>query len=337
MCGVEQEPSQNRAAQESSATCFKFSARAACAGLLALGLMMNSVSATEGASGRPVAGAAVNPAAAVVPQGPQWIANFGVQAVDGRMGAARNVPIAGRIAAQAKNQYMVESFTLMKVWDTGDGPWHLASAATLPVMQTRVDVSAYSPSVPSLALSDKAAGLFDMAITPIIAGYRMSPDEHLSLALRVWVPTGRYEPGQLANLSHNVWTIIPTVSYTRFMPGGWEASGVATVNFSTRNSASDYKNAPLFTLDILGTRKIAEAWSAGGVVGWIRQIGDDKGPLADRLNGFQGRELSMGPIVTYNTKLGSQPLSSSLRWLSTVSQHNRFDRNMVYFSLSMPL
>lgn len=317
--------------------------RAACraavrwCALLAAGLVAHPAGATEGASGRPVAGVAVNPGAGAVPDGPRWVFNLGVQAVDGRIDGSRQVPIAGRIAAEARNRYTVESFTLLRAWDTGPGPWHFASALTVPLMQSRVDVAAFSPPVPGLGLHDRVAGLYDLAVTPLIAGYRRAPDEHWSLSLRVWVPSGRYESGELANLSQNVWTAIPTLAYTRFLPGGWELSGVATVNFSTRNTATDYRSAPLFTLDLLGTRKLGDAWSVGGVVGWIEQLGNDKGALADRLHGFQGRELALGPIVTYSTKLGSLPLSTSLRWVNTVSQKNRFDRDTFYLSVSVPL
>lgn len=305
--------------------------------LLIVSSTLNLASATEGASGRPVAGTAVNPGAGVVPKGPQWIVNLGVQAVDGDIGANRDIPLAGRIVAEAHNRYSVETLTMMKVWDSGQRPWHLASSLTVPLMQTRVEVSAFSAPKQSAGLSDRTAGLYDIALTPVIAGYRLSTDEHISFSLRVWIPTGRYESGQLANLSQNVWTFIPTVSYTNFLPGGWEVSAVTTVNFSTRNNATNYTSAPLFTMDLLGTRKFDESLSAGVILGWVQQLGDDEGPLADRLGGFQGRELAVGPIVTYSTKISDLPLSASLRWLNTVSQHNRFDRNTVYLSLSVPV
>jgi hypothetical protein len=302
-----------------------------------MGFISNPVVATEGASGRPVAGAAVNPGAGVVPDGPNWIFNLGVQAVDGRIGGERQVPIAGRVAAEVENRYTIETFTLLKAWETDTGPWHFASSITIPLMQSSVEVSAYSPPRLDLSRRDRVAGLFDISVTPLIAGYRFSPQEHLSMSLRVWAPTGKYESGALANLGHNVWTFIPTLAYTRFLPGGWEASGVTTVNFSTRNSASDYQNAPLFTLDVLGTRKLGTAWAVGGIASWIEQLGDDEGPLPDRLDGFRGRELAVGPIVTFNTKVGEQALSTSFRWVNTVSQRNRFDRNTLYLSISTPL
>jgi hypothetical protein len=293
--------------------------------------------ATESAGGRPVAGTAVNPAAGVVPDQPVLLFNFGAQAVDGTIGATKQIPIAGRVAAEAENTYTAQTLTLLKVWDTGPGAWHFASALSMVFMQTEVRISAFIPDAPGRDLDDRASGLYDLAVTPIIAGYHFNKDEHLALSLRVWAPTGRYESGQLANLSQNVWTFIPTLAYTRFMPKGWEASTVATLNISTRNSATDYQSAPLFTVDVLATKKLDAVWALGGIVGWIEQVGNDTGPLAERLNGFRGREVAVGPIVTYATKVGALPLSTSLRWLETVSQKDRMDRRAIYLSVSMPL
>lgn len=299
--------------------------------------LVSDAGATESGGGRPVAGTAVNPSAGVVPDQPIMIFNLGLQAVDGNIGASKQIPIAGLIAAEAENQYTAQSLSLFKVWDTGPGPWHFASSVTMLIMQSEVTVEAFVPAAPELDKSARVAGLYDLAITPIVAGYYFSKDEFLSLSLRVWAPTGRYESGKLVNLSQNVWTVIPTLSYTRYLPEGWEVSSVATLNFSTRNEASNYQSAPLFTLDVLGSKKLGDGWAIGAVAGLIEQIGKDSGPLADKLNGFRGNELAIGPIVTYSSKIGSLPLSSSFRWLNTVSQRDRMDRNTVYLSFSVPL
>lgn len=301
-------------------------------------LQTGTAQATEGASGRPVAGAGVNPGAGVVPATPGWLVNYTVQHVEGEIDAEREVPYAGRVIVGAKNVYTVQSFTLLRVWDTGPGAWNFASAVTLPVMDNSVTATGIVPAFGGSSLNSRVRGLFDLAITPIIAGYHFSPTEHGSLSLRVWVPSGRYESGQLANLSHNVWTFIPTASYTRLLPEqGVELSASTGLNFSTTNKASGYRNAPLFTLDLLATKKVAQGWAVGGVVGWIEQLGPDQGTLADRLKGFRGSEVAIGPIGTYSTRVGTQPLSMSLRWLTGITQKNRFDRDMIQFSLSLPL
>lgn len=306
-----------------------------CLGAL-LGGPVTTANATESGGGRPVAGTAVNPGAGALPDQPLWLFNLGLQAVDGKIGASRQTAVAGRIAADAENRYTAQSFTLLKVWEPS-GAWRLASSVSVLAMQTEVEISGFVPAVAGLSLRDRASGLYDLAVTPVIASYPISKDEHIALSLRIWAPTGRYVPGQLANLSQNVWTFIPTVAYTRFLQQGWEASAVGTVNFATRNESTNYQSAPLFTLDLMATRKLADGWAVGGIVGWIEQIGHDSGPLADRLNGFKGREIALGPIVTYSTKVGPLPLSTSLRWLSTVYNRDRMDRDTLYLSFTLPL
>jgi hypothetical protein len=99
---------------------------------------------------------------------------------------------------------------------------------------------------------------------------------------------------------------------------------VSGVQFYTRNDATDYKNAPLFTLDVMGMKKFPGGLGLGLIVGTVQQLGDDKGPTADALNGFRGHDWAIGPILTYDTKLADKsPLSFSIRWVPTVEAKNR--------------
>ena len=48
--------------------------------------------------------------------------------------------------------------------------------------------------------------------------------------------------------------------------------------------------------------------------------------MADRLDGFVGRDLVAGPMVAFDTRLGGKaPLSVSLRWVPTIYSRNRLD------------
>ena len=60
------------------------------------------------------------------------------------------------------------------------------------------------------------------------------------------------------------------------------------------------------------------------IVGTVQQLGRDSGPTADKLGGFVGYDWTVGPILTYDTKLaGKAPLSFSLRWVPTIASKNR--------------
>src|SRR5262249_57164165 len=176
-----------------------------------------------------------------------------------------------------------------------------------------------------LSASQTASNLFDLYVTPIVAGYHISKDENVALSFNIWAPTGSYDSTRIANTSLNTWTFIPQIAYTKLWPdAGWEFDAVSTVQFYTRNKDTDYQNAPLFTLDLMGLKRFGNGWSAGVIAGTVQQLGKDSGPTADKLGGFIGHDLAIGPLLTYDTKLaGKAPLSFSLRGVPTVGSHNR--------------
>jgi hypothetical protein len=75
-------------------------------------------------------------------------------------------------------------------------------------------------------------------------------------------------PQKLASPSLNNWTFIPQVAYTKIWPEeGVTFDVVSGVQFYTRNDATDYKNAPLFTLDVMGMKKFPGGLGLGLIVG----------------------------------------------------------------------
>ncbi|KAG1436951.1 hypothetical protein G6F57_020453 [Rhizopus arrhizus] len=77
----------------------------------------------------------------------------------------------------------------------------------------------------------------------------------MALSLNIWAPTGKYNASDMANPSLNNWTFIPQVAYTKIFPeSGFQLDTVAGVQFYTRNSATDYRNAPVFSLDVMGRK-----------------------------------------------------------------------------------
>lgn len=304
---------------------------AAASALAAAALLAPTVvQATEGALGRPVAGTSVSANVGLVPNQPVWIANLQQLYLDGSIGGSRPVPVGGSTTAGIDAKLALTLATLMKVWDTGPGDWNFASAFTLPYIWTTASTSLVitGPAGNSLSAgkSDRASNLYDVYLSPIVAGYHFSKTSHMSLSLNIWAPTAHYDKNALSNPGLNVWTFVPQVAFTHLMPEyGLEFNAVGAFQFYTRNSATDYQNAPLFTLDVMGVKKFGHL-GVGVVMGTVQQLCADTGPTADRLNGFKGHDFAMGPIITYDTKLGGKaPLSFSMRWVPTVSSKNRLD------------
>ncbi|CAM3978731.1 Phenol degradation protein meta [Bordetella tumbae] len=299
----------------------------ACVGL---GAALSSTSswATEGALGRQITGTNVLPNAGIVAPEPITAVNLTQIYFDGSIGAHRDVPIAGKTSLGLDGKISFTLLSLLKTWDTDTGKWNFASGITIPYVWTKVEAS-LSGSQRGASTSDIASNLFDLYFTPIVAGYHFSETSHIALSLNVWAPTGKYDEDDMANPSLNNWTFIPQVAYTKIFPESkWQLDMVAGLQIYTKNRATDYRNAPLFSMDVMARRKFDNGLSAGLIVGTQQQLGNDSGPTADRLNGFKGRDWALGPIVTYDRKLpGERSLSLSLRWVPTISSKNRLDSN----------
>lgn len=290
--------------------------------------------ATEGALGRQVTGTNVQPNAGIVSPEPIWAVNFAEIYLDGNISGSRGVPVGGKTTLGIDGKVAFTLATVLKTWDTGPGRWNFASSFTLPYVWTKVSAGVTGPGGRTVGQTDTASNLFDLYFSPIIAGYHFSETSHLALSFNFWAPTGKYDANNLANPSLNNWTFIPQVAYTKIFPeSGFQLDTVAGVQFYTRNNATDYRNAPVFSMDVMGRKMFSNGVSAGLVLGTIQQLGSDKGPTADRLNGFRGRDWALGPIVTYDRKLADKrSLSLGLRWVPTISSTNRLDSSSTFMA-----
>lgn len=304
------------------------------AAALALASMLGacSASATEGALGRPVAGTSVLSGVGILPNDPVWIVNFETVYLDGSIGASREVPIAGQNSLGLDGELSLTLASLLRVWGSYGG-WAFASGVTLPYIWEKVTGDFALGSL-NKSVSDRTSNLYDMMFTPIEAGYHFSQTDHITLSFNIWAPTGNYEATALANPSLNNWTFVPTVAYTKLVPKyGLEFDAVMSFQFYTRNTATNYQNAPLFTLDVMGLKKFSNGFGVGVVMGTVQQLGHDTGPAADQLNGFVGHDFAIGPIITYDTKIdGKRPLSASLRWVPTVTSTNRLNSTKTFMA-----
>jgi hypothetical protein len=299
---------------------------------------LSSAQATEGALGRPISGTGVQEDAGLVPPVPILAVALGSIYQDGSIGASRPVPIAGQVSLGIHSDLSLTTATVAKVWDTGPGQWNFQSSFTVPYDWNKITAQFAGP-LNVYSVTDSASNLFDLYFTPITAGYHISKTEHVSFSFGIWSESGEYDVNRLANPSLNNWTFVPSVAYTKIMPErALEFDASMGLQFYTRNHATDYQNAPLFTLDMLLLKKFQDGLALGIVAGWVQQLGDDSGPTADKLNGFVGHDISVGPYLSYSTKLGGKaPLSFSLRWVPTVESRNRINGDTVLGTVTLIL
>lgn len=308
--------------------------------ILAIGLALASASpalhAVEGGLGRPITGMQIAPFAGIVPPDPGFIWQLGYIYYSGELGGAVQAPIGGELALGLDVDLSLFTATGVYIWDTPKGRWNYASMLTVPWIV--VDVSATAVAGNRIVdLEDDASDFFDLYFAPIIASYHVSEVEHWSFGLYVYAPTASYEVGRLANPGLNVWTVSPTVGYTKlFSKGTLEFSALSAVEFYSENEDTDYQNGEVFRLDLLGIKRFPNGWGVGLVGGWIEQISDDDGGLlTERLDGFKGHSLGLGPMVSYSHKSQAGEVDVSLRWVPEFDVKKRFEGDGVLLSVGL--
>lgn len=293
--------------------------------------------ATEGGAGRPITGQQIFSNAGIVPPTPGLALTLTSIYFDGGMGASRQVPVGRTIGASLDQRVSYNLANLTYIWNTGPGRWNFASAIGIPVQYTSVTAQISSNQRPGLSNADHGTQFADMLIDPVVASYHVSEADHVALSMPIYAPTGAYNPDRLANAGQNTWTFSPTVAYTKLLKSGGEFSALAAVDFYTRNSDIDYKNGAVFRLDAMWTAAIAPQWRLGVVGGWIEQLQKDTGPIADRLDGFKGHSVGLGPIVTWGGKIGNLPAAFTARWVHDIDAENRPKGNGVSVGLTLPI
>lgn len=300
-------------------------------------VLAGPAAATESGLGRVVPGANLQPKAGIVPDVPILALNVTSIYFDGKIGAGTSIPVAGNLALGLRAEVSMTPVTLLKVWDTPKGRWNFASALTVPFIWNRASAT-LSAGGASRTVSQSDSGVFDLLITPIVAGYHFSPTSHASASLGIWAPTGGFQKGQLANYGLNYWTVAPTLAYTWLVPKqGFEFSAQTGLQFNSRNDKTDYKSAPLLTVDALVSKTLGGGFAVGGNVSFVQQLGHDKGTLADRLNGFVGHSLAIGPTLGWSGAIGGRPVEATIRWTPTVESAKRLSGDALMFTFSVPL
>ncbi|AHX14346.1 phenol degradation protein meta [Dyella jiangningensis] len=296
------------------------------------------VHATEGALGRAITGVQATSYAGLIPPTPGW--NWGVAYAyySGSISGSKQVPITGGgVSLGLKAEFQLLNLAGVYIWDTKPSAWNFASEVIVPFAYVDANVNTTFGRF-SRGMSDRDSGLFDMTFVPVIASHHFSQTQHMSLALYIYAPTGSYDKGQLANVSLNNWTFSPTVGYTQlFQQGTLEWSLTSAVDFYTKNTDTDYQNGAVFRIDSLLVKRFSSGWGVGAVGGWIEQIEKDSGPTADRLNGFKGRALALGPMGNYLKKWQGGQVEFSARWMHEFDVKNRLEGNPFMLSATISL
>lgn len=264
---------------------------------------------------------------------------------DASASANRSLPIGGLLSAGVDATAYAD--TLVGIYQV---PWKvlgggLALGLSVPYVWMEVEGNAQriQPNGtlgPVFDARDTANGVGDMTLFPFILGWtNLVPDLKLDARLGIYMPTGDYEEGRLANVGKNYWTFEPGIM------ASWLSSKIGTeitlytgVDFNTENDETDYTSGTSLHLDLTVAQHLP---LFGGFIGvgangfYYQQITGDSGSGA-RLGDFEGMTLGVGPVLSYVHSLGSKAqLLSELKWLPELDTDDRLEGDYIWFKLGL--
>ncbi len=214
--------------------------------------------AEEGGSGHYFPGS-ISDFADAVPASPTFIVRYNQIYYSGAAGANKPIPIGGTTALGLVATSWGEGLTL--VWrpsiDMGKH-WSYAMSATIPFMQMSVSASAVVPiptgngtnTLTTVARTGTRNALGDVVLMPLMINYAVNPNFSVNGRAAVFVPTGDYGVGRLANTGKNYTTLEPELGLQYFgQKNGHEAVLYTGFDFNTINSATQYQSGTQFHLD----------------------------------------------------------------------------------------
>jgi hypothetical protein len=290
-------------------------AKAVIAGIVVAALPMPGV-AVENAVGRTFPGFWVHPTVGVIPKEPGLrftILPLGYQGsiVSGTRQAPQLTADAGQLQTNLSTGVSENFIITQYFYKVGHPKIGLGSSFYLPLAYHTTTATMFSQS-----RTFANAGLTDVFFSPLTLGIHFSENNNLAIDTKIWAPTGSFEVGRLANLGMNVWTFTPHVAHTYlWKKRGLEVDNYVAFDIYRENTATKYKSGTVFHWDGLLFQYLSPRGGFGVIVSNETQITPDTGPLADRLNGFQGRAWGAGPFVAYVAKVRDPKMIVQFRWI----------------------
>lgn len=218
------------------------------------------------------------------------------------------------------------------------------------VIDANLSYIGVTPPFDGVPVTDTTDGLGDITVTGLLGWHQ--GNLHYSAAFSVFAPTGSYETASVdvrnrtinaLNTGKNIWTFQPVFSLTHFDPEtGLEFSGAASLMLSTRNSATDYQNAPAVTLEGTVMQHLKSGWAFGASGYAYAQTGDDSGAGAEATKAFleadslRAQVFGIGPIITYSgATVFGKSLSLQFKYFREFGAKRRFENDTLWLNAAL--
>jgi hypothetical protein len=177
--------------------------------------------------------------------------------------------------------------------------------------------------------NDDTFGIGDIIVDPFIIGWHRA-NFHWVIGLDTYIPLGKYDKDDIANIGRNYWTFEPVAAATFRNKSGYEASIKAMYDINLENDDTDYDSGDEFHFDYTVGKHIGD-WSLGLGGFYYKQItGDDgmmmtPGGLVDAGDN-KGEQFAWGPVVAYQHK----GMSFVLKYQDEIETENKTEGERIW-------
>lgn len=193
----------------------------------------------------------------------------------------------------------------------------------------------------------KSSGLVNTIVTPEILSWNLGGGFHVSegmtFVLNDGYTTSAYNAGagRVATTTKNIamayYTFEPNFAVS-YLNNGWNLTLNNTVDFNTKNHATDYQSGDTYYLDATATKRIGN-WTLGVIGNYTQQFTDDTvdgqvvAASTASSRGSRVMDVKAGPLVSYD--FGRFQVTA--RYLQAVATRNDCDCSFFHVGLSMKL
>lgn len=196
----------------------------------------------------------------------------------------------------------------------------LQLGAFVPVGHTSVRANAGTPFHAVNAADGKTAAGDAMVSAALYWG---KGDFHYKLIESIFIPTGGYTAGDLANVGRNYWSFDTSLAMTWLnVRSGTEISVTPGIMVNTTNTATNYKSGNEFHVDFAVNQFLTANFAVGLHGYYYRQLSGDSGRGAV-LGSFKGESYGIGPAIMWQPKAGKGRVSVVAKWLHDLDEKNR--------------
>ncbi len=175
------------------------------------------------------------------------------------------------------------------------------------------------------------AGMGDFIFDPLAIGWH-SGNWHWIVGMDIYLPTGRYDKNELANIGRNYVTLEPLFAFTYRNAAGYEFSMKTMFDHNYENRDTNYRSGNELHADFVVAKHFGN-WGVGLGGYAYKQVSGDSGEGAV-FGDFKGRAIGLGPQLTYTAANG---VNIQSHYQHEFDVQNRPEGDKFWLNIAIPL